>query len=102
MLIISYKHSVCLIYPITEETDKESMNRNIFAKLFEPEVMIAFATVILLSISAVAVFTNLVLFPDSDRNRELFIIQKPRNTFFLMIAIRIMIDLSHVEKYLVL
>ena len=78
MLIISYKHSVCLIYPITEETDEESMNRNIFAKLFEPEVMIVFATVILLTISAVAVFTNLVLFPfDHDRNiRNCLFIQR--------------------------
>ena len=101
MLIISYKCSVCLVYPITEETDEESMNRNIFAKLFEPEVMIAFATVILLTISAIAVFTNLVLFPFLIMIAILgtvYLFKEPRNTFFLMIAIRIVIDLSHVLK----
>ena len=77
------------------------MNRNIFSKLFDAEVMIAMATVVLLTISVVAILTDLILFPFLIMIAILgtvYLFKEPRNTFFLMIFIRIIIDLSHILK----
>ena len=74
------------------------MNRNVFSKIFEAEVMIAIATVILLTISAMMqFFANMVLFPILIMIAILgtiYLFKEPRKTFFLMIAVRFLIDLS--------
>ena len=75
------------------------MNRNVFSKIFEPEVMIAMATVILLLISVIAILTNMVFFPILIMVAILgtvYLFKEPRKTFFLMVGLRFLIDLTDI------